>query len=203
MRYFFLLLLIIACIGVFIAFITPRYHDVQAMRANVTTYNTNLVTATKLQASRNSLIAQYNGISKADIDNIDTLLPDSVDDIRLIIQINSLATKDGLDSLTNVDYDPGQAPTSAGGTITSTTGASPSSKQATDNLPYGQFVISFQTGGPYSNFLSFISDLEQNLRLVDVTSVAFIPTTPGANGGAASATSGLSYKITLQTYWLK
>lgn len=199
MRYFFLLLLIVASIGIFIGFIIPRYHTVQSLRTDVASYNANLSTATQLEQSRESLIAQYNAIQKTDLDNIDTLLPDSVDNIRLIIQVNALATKDGLGSLRSVDYDTNQASNTAGGTAKTT--SQTTSNPVTDNLPYGQFAITFQTSGQYSNFLSFLSDLEQNLRLVDVTDIDFTAT-PSATG-LPTAASGLTYKVTLKTYWLK
>lgn len=195
MRYIFLLLLIAASVGVFITVIIPRYHDIQADRALITTYQANLQTATQLQQSRNALIAQYNNIPKEDLDNIKTLLPDSVDNIRLIIQLDSLATKNGLSSLRNVDYNPDQTTDTGGaGDTARTTDATVAQK------PYGEFVITFQTSGQYSNFLSFISDLEENLRLVDVTNVEFTPVT---SSGAQTAASGITYKVTLKTYWLK
>ncbi|HTH93299.1 MAG TPA: hypothetical protein VL576_02365 [Candidatus Paceibacterota bacterium] len=200
MRYFFLLLLITASIGVFIGFIVPRYHIVQGLQADVASYNANLATATKLEQSRESLIAQYNDIQKTDLDNINTLLPDSVDNIRLIIQINSLATKDGLSSLRSVDYDTNQAPAATGGTGSNSNSAT-TQNPSDDNLPYGKFTISFITAGQYSNFLAFLSDLEQNLRLVDVSEVDFSAVTAGT--GTTSVASGLNYKVTLTTYWLK
>jgi hypothetical protein len=198
MRYIFLLLLIGASIGIFVAVILPRYNVVKADRAEIATYNANLVTATQLQQSRDSLITQYNNIPKTDLDNIKTLLPDSVDNIRLIIQLDSLATKNALSSLRNVDYNPDQVPTT--GTPAKTTTAR-TDDPATAQRPYGEFVISFQTTGQYSNFLSFLSDLEQNLRLVDVTNIEFLPSS--ATGTTQTGASGLSYKVTLKTYWLK
>lgn len=176
--------------------IIPRYHTVQALQATVASYNTNLATANQLEHSRETLIAQYNTIQKTDLDNINALLPDSVDNIRLIIQMNALATKDGLASLRSVDYSTNQAASKTPGATPTTT----STPTASDNLPYGQFIISFQTSGQYSNFLHFLSDLEQNLRLVDVTEVDF--TAPDSSS-TSSAASGMNYKVTLRTYWLK
>ncbi len=195
MRYIFLLLIIAASIGIFVTIIVPRYGIIQADRTDVATYQANLVKANQLQQSRNALIAQYNNIPKADLDNIKTLLPDSVDNIRLIIQLDSLATKNGLSSLRNVDYNPSQA-------TGTTTGASPRTTDTkADQRPYGEFIIAFQTTGQYSNLLSFISDLEQNLRLVDVTNVQFTPIV--STNGSQTAASGITYKVTLKTYWLK
>ncbi|MDB5189029.1 MAG: hypothetical protein JWM92_627 [Candidatus Nomurabacteria bacterium] len=207
MRYFFFLTVIAASVGIFIVFILPRYSAIQTARAAIVSYNTNLVTANQLQQSRQALIAQYNGISKDDLNNIQTLLPDSVDNIRLIIQINALATKNGLASLRQVDYSADQAAIPAASTLPASTSTPSATLQ-----PYAPFTISFETSGQYSNFLSFISDLEQNLRLVDITSIDFTSaadsSTTGTAGpaiqpGSQSVASGLKYKVTLKTYWLK
>jgi Tfp pilus assembly protein PilO len=196
MRYIFLLLLIVASVGVFIGFVLPRYHAAQATQATVSSYNANLATATQLEQSRQALITQYNNIPKADLDNIQTLLPDAVNNIRLIIELDALATKNGLSSLRSVDYDPSQIPT-AGTSVPAV-----ATDTTTTQLPYKEFDISFQTTGQYSNFLSFLSDLEQNLRLVDVTEIDFLPPV-SATGAAPTPASGLSYKVILKTYWLK
>lgn len=190
MRYLFLLLLIGASIVTFVTLINPRYKDVQSMKKDVTNYSSRLVTAQKLKSSREDLIARYNSISKADLDNLKTLLPDSVDNIRLIIQLDSLATKNGLSSLRNVQYDTSKSDQSPKADLPTAQGV---------QKPYGQFTISFQTTGPYKNFLSFVSDLEQNLRLVDISNVDF------AQGGASDRglVDSLRYTVTLNTYWLK
>ena len=202
MRYFFLLLLIVASIGIFVAFIIPRYQVVQATRAQVAIDTSNVATATQLQKSREALIAQYNTIQKSDLDNLKSLLPDNVDNIRLIIQINSLATKNGLSSLRAVDYnaaDVASADNTGGSGATAP--ASASTAVGSGNFPYGQFVMSFQTAGQYSNFLAFMADLEKNLRLVDVTDITFTPLTDSS--GVANPALGITYKVTLKTYWLK
>ncbi len=178
--------------------ILPKYNVAKTDKAEIAVYQQNLVTANELQQSRDTLITQYNNIPKADLDNIKTLLPDSVDNIRLIIQLDSLATKNALSSLRSVDYNPDQVPAAAGAQTTAAARAS--SDPAAAQRPYGEFVISFQTTGQYANFLSFLSDLEQNLRLVDVTNIEF---TPATATGTQTAATGLTYKVTLKTYWLK
>jgi Tfp pilus assembly protein PilO len=187
MKSFIALLFIAISITVFFVMVKPKYNSLQGLRTQVATANANLETAAKLAKERDQLIATYQGISKTDLDNLKTLLPDSVDNIRLIIQINSLATKNNLSLLRSVEYQTEQ--------ITQT-----SQDPSVAVRPYGEFTISFQTSGQYKNFLAFISDLEQNLRLVDVTRVDFVPAEQGVQ---QSAGTSLSYKVTLQTYWLK
>lgn len=187
MKSFLSLLFIAVSITVLFVMVKPKYESLQDLRQEVASANVNLDTAAKLAKSRDELIATYQGISKADLDNLKILLPDSVDNIRLIIQINSLATKNNLSLLRNVDYQ------------TEQTTQAPQDPQIVQK-PYGEFTISFQTTGQYKNFLAFISDLEQNLRLVDVVKVDFAPAEQGVQQTAGTS---LAYKVTLQTYWLK
>lgn len=191
MKTFFSLLLIVVSVIVFVTVIRPRYQNLQDTRKAVAVSTANLETAAKLAESREALIATYNTISKTDLDNLKTLLPDSVDNIRLIIQINSLATKNGLSLLRNVDYQTDQAVPEGG---------QPVQSLEMLNRPYGEFTISFQTTGQYKNFLAFVADLEKNLRLVDVTKVEFAT---NENPTTQTPASSLSYKVTLKTYWLK
>ncbi len=191
MRYFFLLLLIVASIAVFSTKVLPHYRSLGTTRAEVAVYQSNLDTAKKLTASRESLITTYRAISKENLDNLKILLPDNVNNIRLIIQIDELAKKNGLSVLKSIDYQ----------VIQEKDGAANSTQNPDiGRAPYGEFVMSFQTTGEYKNFLSFMSDLEQNLRLVDITKVDFATT------DSSTAQSGLgspTYKVTLKTYWLK
>jgi Tfp pilus assembly protein PilO len=190
MKTAFLLILIAASIGSFFMVTKPKYDALLATRNTVTSYDSNLETAKRLKESRDELISRFNSIPKADLDSLKTLLPDSVDNIRLIIQLEALATRNGLSKLRNVDY---QVPEK------NPTGVEIESTEAPK--PYGEFIISFQTNGPYKNFLAFVNDLERNLRLVDVTSVDFTPQT--ANEKNPNPAAAMTYKVTLKTYWLK
>lgn len=191
MRSIFLIIIIIASIGTFVAYVKPQYEMARAMKKEINLSVSSLETAEKLKTSREELIEKYNAIPKTDLDNLKTLLPDSVDNIRLIIQIDSLASRNGLSTVRNVEY---QTLSKTGALDASTQNQSPESLRK----PYGEFVISFQTTGQYKNFLSFLSDLEANLRIVDVTSIVFQPLS-----GVQSLAGNMSYQVTLKTYWLK
>jgi len=197
MRYIFLLILIGASLATFFVVIKPRYDNLRNVKQEVTTYDTSLDTAEKLKISREELIAKYNSIPKTDLDGIKTLLPDSVDNIRLIIQLDSLATKNGLSTLRAVDY--------KSDTVASVgeTPEAPGMDTGGANKPYGEITVSFNTTGQYKNFLAFLSDLEQNLRLVDVTSIDFNAVTSDGSAQGQALANNLSYKVTLKTYWLK
>jgi hypothetical protein len=69
-----------------------------------------------------------------------------------------------------------------------------------DNLPYGIFPLEFEIEGRYDTFLSFLEDLELNLRMVDVKSISF--TVPSATG-SGSPSNIYKYTLKVETYWLK
>lgn len=199
MRYIFLLIIIAVSIGSVILIVKPRYENLKQARTDVSSYGSSLDTAEKLKQSREELIAKYNAIPKNDLDSLKTLLPDAVDNIRLIIQIDSIAQKNNLSTLRDVDYqkveDIQTSPSADGGEATT----------IAPSLPYGDLSLSFQTAGTYANFLAFVADLEQNLRLVDIVSVDF-STNEGQQGQQEQSQnpgSNLTYQVTLKTYWLK
>jgi Tfp pilus assembly protein PilO len=66
---------------------------------------------------------------------------------------------------------------------------------------YGVWDLSFSIEGSYSNFLNFTRDLENNLRIVDISSIQFSSET-AANSSKNTAES-YSYSFTVKTYWLK
>jgi Tfp pilus assembly protein PilO len=187
MRSIFLLVLIALSIAAFAFYIKPRYEAARDFKTQVASYNSNLDTAEKLKTSREELIAKYNNIPKADLDNLKTLLPDSVDNIRLIIQVDSLAVRNGLSTVRGVNYQ-----------VQETNVAVDAQNQAISRALYEEFTMSFETSGQYQNFLSFLSDLEQNLRIVDVVKIDFSP-----NTSSTSPATSMQYRITLKTYWLK
>ena len=193
MRYIILIIFITLTIGFASMYTLPLWHAGQDLATSIATSQDRLQTAQALEKSRADLISKYNSISKTDLDNLTTLLPDNVHNIRLIIQIDSLATKNGLSMLQNVSY---KAHDDTADTKT------PGKPNQPTN-PYEPFSISFETTGTYKNFLSFTSDLEKNLRLLDIEQVDFTPM-PSANPKDAPSANGLiNYKVTLQTYWLK
>jgi Tfp pilus assembly protein PilO len=185
MRYLFLLILIAGSVGVFVKLVQPMYANVQNLRSEVSTSGGSLSTAGIIKKQRDDLIAKYHSISKTDLDSLNALLPDSVNNIRLIIQMNALANKNNLSTLRSVDYQTGES-------------KDKNTQYLDSEKPYGEFLISFQTTGQYKNFLTFISDLESNLRLVDIVGIDF-----SSSDGEVGGTTSMSYKVTLKTYWLK
>lgn len=195
MRYFTLIIFIVLTAGFASLYTLPMWRSAQTLAATIATGNERLSTADSLSKSRADLISKYNSIPKADLDNLTTLLPDNVNNIRLIIQIDSLATKNGLSVLQNVAYTTHDSTDDAKTAVTA--------KAAAAKPPYEPFTISFETIGTYKNFLSFVSDIEKNLRLLDIQQVDFTPVPPANAKDTPTANGLISYKVKVSTYWLR
>jgi len=175
--------------GIFFFYTKPAYDTVQDQQAKIAQYDQALEKAAQLQQLKQSLLSRYNAFDPNDVDRIQKLIPDHVDNIGLILDLNSLAAQHGM-ALENVDV------TNAGATATDAAATTIGSKQQ----DYDSLTLRFTTHSTYGNFETFLKDLEASLRIVDLTALA-ITRDSGAN---ASVNGPLyQYQITIRTYWLK
>ncbi len=191
MRFIFPTILIVVAIAGFFMFVSPTYQNISAEREQITSYNEALDNSKALEAERDKLTQKYNSFDPANLSRLEKLLPDSIDNIRLVLEIENMASAYGM-VLKNVQYD-----TSDNNTKTPDV----ASKSGTLNKNYGTWNLEFSSQGTYGNFVNFIKDLENNLRIVDVSAVDFSSnTSPGTNPLMAQA---YKYDFKIKTYWLK
>jgi Tfp pilus assembly protein PilO len=144
-----------------------------------------------LQQLKQTLLSRYNTFNTSDIDKLQKLLPDHVDNVRLILDLDSLAGKHGM-AMQNVAVSSAE---SSASTNQSATGAVGASKQKYDSL-----TIKFTTQGNYQTFREFLADIEKSLRIVDLVSLTLSNSSASTGGGS---TTLYTYDVTLRTYWLK
>jgi len=186
----FPIIMTIAAIGLFVVFTNPGYQEVGTLRTVQAAYNQALNNSQQLLKVRNDLTTKYNNLSGTDRDRLTKLMPDTVDNIRLIIDTQNIAIGHGM-TLKDIKYDARAQSTVA---ATAATTATPA-QLAQNQKPYGTFQLEFSVTGSYSNFLAFITDIEQSLRLVDIESVTFQAPDAGS--------SAMKYVVRIRTYWLK
>lgn len=197
MKIFFPILFTLISIAVFIFGLNPFYKDVSKFKEDIASYNTALDDSTNLQKIQENLISSYNQISKLEKERLDNFLPDSVNNIQFILELERIAglhnmpiknvkfetlrkQKDSVDQNIIVSQDP------------------------KDNLPYGIFPLEFTTEGTYDNFTLFIKDLEKNLRLVDIKSISFnVPDKETIKDVEGADPNIYRYTLKVETYWLK
>ncbi len=177
--------------AIFFLYTQPAYDKTKAIHAQIASYDQALEKAAELQTLKQQLLDRYNSFPPADIARLQKLLPDHVDNIRLILDMDDIAMRDGM-TLSNVDIS-GNNSTSDTKTVIGALGASAQK--------YDTLAISFTTNGTYTQFKKFLTDLQSSLRIVDMTSLKI---GPGGGGGAIKSSEPIfAFGINLKTYWLK
>ena len=181
MRLIFPLILAGSAIGLFVLYTNPAYQGVKALKVQVAEYDDALNKSQELKKVRDQLLARYNTFSPDDKAKLQAILPDNVDNIRLVIDINNIAARRALaikDLALGVTTD-GKAARSA-----AAVGASGSAVGSVD--------LGFTVSATYDDFLAFLYDLEHSLRIVDIENIHF----------SVSQTNLIDFSLSIRTYWL-
>ena len=194
MNFILPLILIASSFAVFFGYVDPNYKGpanqsssdynkagVVFLQSELAKYDNILQSSTKIVEERDSLVAKRNTITSTDQARLERLLPSNIDNIRLIIEVSKIAEGRNLIAK-NISVGD-----MSGGTTDTTTTIGQSS------TPYGTISLKFSVNSSYANFLNLLQDLENNLRLLDITNITFTSTDNGF----------YDFNVTLNTYWLK
>ncbi len=206
MRFIFSISILIISGILFFTVVNPLYSDVSDLRKEVAAYNLALNNSTELQKTRDSLVDTYKNIKEEDRDRLEHFLPNTVNNIKFILEVERIANLHSM-SLKNIKFDPPKTGDSkmmgtAGGS-TSTGGTLITTNDPSASKPYGVFPVEFTTEGNYSTFVLFLKDLEHNLRLVDIKSISFTVPNVDPKQGAQIDPNIFTYTLKVETYWLK
>jgi hypothetical protein len=171
------IVLIIAAIGLFWVYTNPAYSNAQTVKAQVAQYDNALSKSKELQKLRDSLSARYASFSTDDLNRLHLLLPDTVDNIQLVFNIDTIASRYGM-VIRDLKLN---APTAPGGDS-----FDPSANDI------HSVDLSFSVSTDYPTFLKFVKDLQDSLRIIDITAINFNVPDKGPT----------SYTVTIRTYWL-
>ena len=191
---------------IFFMYTKPTYDTIQATQAHIVQYNAALDKATKLQELKQGLLSHYNAFNPGDLQRLQTLLPDQVNNIGLILDLDTLASQSGM-SIENVNISvTDQASQVSGGKLSSA-----GSQIGAPIKPYDSLDVTFTVHGTYTQFIEYLTNLEASLRIVDLVGLTI---NSGGTSNASQAqqlaavanstdSSFYTYNITLRTYWFK
>src|SRR3989339_675201 len=91
MRFIMPVILIGVAIALFFMVTNPIYDDIRKLRAQVASYDEALSYSKALESERDKLTAKYNSINRDDLAKLQKLLPENIDNIRLILEIEQIA----------------------------------------------------------------------------------------------------------------
>lgn len=207
-RFVMPVILIAISIAVFFLFTNPIYNEISVLPAQIASYDEALNNSKALENERDKLTAKLNVINPDNLIKLSKLLPENVDNIRLILEIEKIATPYGM-VLKDVKYN--TTDTTASDKAAPAAPAAPATTAEVQGggalIPlsqdYGIFDLEFSVTAPYNNFINFTKDLESNLRIVDIVSITFSSDTNTNSKSAPSASDPYKYDYKIRTYWLK
>lgn len=175
------IILLGAALGLFVMYTNPSFQGIKALSEEQMQYDQALTKAQELRAVRDQLLQRRASFSNEDIEKLSRTLPDNLDNIRLVIDINNIASRHRT-VLSQVQL----------GDLRGGSGSQSSLASGPSGSPVGNVEIGFSVTATYEDFLAFEQDLEHSLRILDVTKIAFTP-------GSQDTTT---YAFTIKTYWL-
>lgn len=193
------ILFIAISLVLFFVVVDPLYKEIKQIKTDVSTYSTALNNSTELQKTRDSLIDVYKGVKAEDRERLAHLLPSTIGNIELILEIEKIASLYGM-PIEDIKFE-AKSLEDKSETEGQVDNIIVAENDPNSNLPYGIFPMEFIIEGRYDTFLEFLKDLEHNLRLVDVKSISFV--VPSSASGASVDSSIYKYTLKVETYWLK
>lgn len=175
-----------AAIGIFFAYVHPTWSGTIAeTRAAIAANDDALTAAKKYTAQQNQLAAARDAIDPTHLDALEKLLPSSVNNVGLILDLNTLAARSGL-SVSNIDV------------ITTSSGAgaqaqNPGVLPAGSANPVNAVDLSLSATGTFSGLQQFLQGIERSARLLDVRDLVI----------KGSDTGVYTYTMVIRLYWLR
>jgi hypothetical protein len=180
------ILAVMIAIGTFFVYVMPVWSGpIAATKVAIKNDNDALAAASEYKARENQLASARDSIDPANLTRLATFLPDSVNNVGIILDINALAARSGI-LLSNIDV---AASADAGG-ASGSSGGSPTIAQSD---PIGSVDLSLSAVGTYSALQTFLQGVEKSTRLLDVQSI----TVTGSDTGV------YNYTMTIRLYWLR
>lgn len=183
------ILLIVLSVSLYFTFTDNQYAKVKELQAEQEEYEVAIDNSKKLLAKRDELLAQYNSFSQQDLQKLERLVPDSIDNVRLVIDINGITSRYGA-AIQNLKLNTVKA-----GEVEEQPPVGPDGNPIAsgDAKPYNSATISFSLSTTYETFIKILKEMETSLRILDIASVKF----------NASESEPYSYDVTIRTYWMK
>lgn len=168
-------------LAIFFVYVSPAWNGpIAATKAAIAADNQALAAAADFTKRENELAKERSDIPPAYLTALDTLLPASVDNVGLILDLTSLASRSGL-TLSNIDVASQNA--QSGGQNSSQTALS----------PVGQVDLTLSALGAYTSMKRFLEGIERSERLLDVRTLSVKGSTTGV----------YSYAMSVRIYWLR
>ncbi|MBU6427339.1 hypothetical protein KGQ27_03870 [Patescibacteria group bacterium] len=193
-------ILTVLAVGIYFTYTSAKWDEVNAVRAVNNEYSQAIANADKLIRTRDQVLQSYNSLSADDRDRLDKMVPNTVDNIRLIIDLNNVASRYNLtlrsisaqvSSGQGAQNPPSAPPPAVPPMMPAGSGANANGSIPTPSLD--TVTVSFDVTAPYAQFVQFMRDIEADLRITDLTHLTV----------TANDSGNYDFSVQLTTYWLR
>ncbi len=186
---------IVLAVAIYYTFTRGVINEVKAVQEVNKQYTSAIANADTLLSVREEVVKAYNSISEDDRLKLEKMVPDNIDNIRLVIDLKGIGAKHGF-LIKNIKAT--VAPSVAKPVQVATQPSSPDrsivptdAAMATPTLD--TVNVTFDVTAPYLEFISFLQDIEANLRIMDISKLSV----------SVDDTNQYHFTVDLKTYWLK
>lgn len=172
--------------GLIFGYIVPTYKGtIVTTQAHIDSYESALAAAKRFTQKEADLAQQRAAIDPQNLARLEAFLPDGVNNVQLILDLDGLAARSGM-TLSNFNID----------TNSVSNGIAPSDPTALalqSGNPVDSLQLSVEATGTYSEFRAFLAGIEQSLRPLDVVNVKVT---------SDAKANTYKYTLTMRIYWL-
>ncbi len=169
--------------GILFGYVMPTWAGpITSKRSAVASDDQALSAAVAYSKQQNELADARNKIDPADLSRLGIFLPDSVDNVGIILDLNAVAARNGL-TLSNIDVL----------TASSASDTKGSAAQSSATKPVGSVDLSLSAVGTYAALQSFLHGVEKSQRLLDIRDMVV----------KGSDTGVYTYQMKITLYWLR
>lgn len=182
---------IIIALLVLFFFVRPMYADLNAVQEDVSEYHEVLSDAEEFNQRLNNLYTTQNSFSALERERLDLLVPEKIDEIRALVDLEALANREGL-LFRDIDAALEEGEESRA-----------SSERRNVNVPVAKDDfdgrlesrdVTFTVSGTYRQFRAFIRQIEQSLILMEVVKIDF---------KSSAETTQWDYNVTVRIFALR
>jgi Tfp pilus assembly protein PilO len=189
------LIFLVAALIVLFDLIQPTYGDLQTLKGQQLSDENILASEQNIVSQAKNLIGQYQSESQAQ-SSLALAMPSGPNVASALAQIYGIAQANGI-TIQNIGI---SAPLAR---LQNTPSQGSSSSTAQVIKPVGTFSFQLTASGSYESLKNFLSEIETNIRVFDLTAFSIHSAAAAAPSGKGAPVSldAFSYTFTFQTYY--
>lgn len=185
------ILLIVVSIALFFGYIDGQYKAYGQLKIDKEAHESALATAQQLKGRHNDLKSKKAEFTAEELTSLEKLLPDSIDSVQMILDLNSVARTHGM-LVKEIDINDAPQNVAIGQDV-SGEGRPRRPVLGQNAAGFTRYSVNFTVESDYFSFTDFIADLERSLRLLDIYDISISP----------GLITNYAFELTAHTYSLK